>query len=112
MSSDEQFEYNGLDFNSEIDYETISNIEFELDYFYDEDMQSFSDDYEIEIKDCYYRLNNILENIDFEIEVTEEEVGSFEDNYPSIERMLNSAPVSQYERDLNYILSEKVKKII
>ena len=40
MSSAEQFEYNGLVFNSEVDFETISDIEFELDYFYDEDMQS------------------------------------------------------------------------
>ena len=96
-----QFKYNALIFNSEVDFETISNIEFELNYFYDEDMQTFADDYENQVKGCCYRLNNLLENIDFEIEVAEEEEGSFEDNYPSIDRMLNSAPISQYEMDLN-----------
>ena len=56
MRDCERITFNGLIFNNEIAYEIISDVEFELEYFYDEGIQSFSNNYEMEIEECYHRL--------------------------------------------------------
>ena len=117
MRDGKRIVFNGLFFNNEMAYETISDIELELEYFYDDNIRLFLIDCKTKIEECYQRLKNLINDIT-KIKVVEIEAERFIDNYPSIEKLISGDSavkldyiLRQYEKDLLKLFSKKVEII-
>ena len=118
MRTNQGFSFNGLIFNNEMAYETISEIEGELvSRFYNDNIRLFYNKYKERMEDYYQYIKKLINGITSKLKVVEIEARNFVKHFPGVVRLIHCGGESrdsksrQYEKDLPKLFCNKVEII-